>query len=279
MPLAGKGMLLTSMDIDPADEADFNRWYDREHLEERVAIDGFLEARRYVAHAGSPKYLCLYSTETFDVLDSPAYRTRLDNPDRLVEGDHGAFQEHDPRGRAHHGQPRHRPRRRARHRPVSSARGTRGCIADCTERTSSIPANRRHHLDASARERRETFAADGRHSGSAKCRRRRLVRADRRHQCQRRDRRCSRRASPALSAPDRSRFDLDQAFTIWCGISRRATFRGLNAAAIRVAKITHVALPHERSSTLTLWRCTDETGDHANLPLCIMLNGSNKVTL
>ncbi len=40
MPLAGKGMLLTSMDIDAADEADFNRWYDREHLEERVAIDG-----------------------------------------------------------------------------------------------------------------------------------------------------------------------------------------------------------------------------------------------
>src|SRR6202048_1386786 len=79
MPLAGKGMLLTSMDVDAADEADFNRWYDREHLEERVAIDGFLEARRYVAHQGSPKYLSLYSTETFDVLDSPAYRTALGN--------------------------------------------------------------------------------------------------------------------------------------------------------------------------------------------------------
>jgi heme-degrading monooxygenase HmoA len=80
MPLAGKGMLLTSMDIDPADEADFNRWYDREHLLERVAIPGFLEARRYVAHQGSPKYLCLYSTATFDVLDSPAYREKLAHP-------------------------------------------------------------------------------------------------------------------------------------------------------------------------------------------------------
>jgi len=80
MPLAGKGMLLTSMDIDPSDEAEFNRWYDREHLLERVAIDGFLEARRYIAHAGSPKYLCLYSTATFDVLDSPTYRTVLMNP-------------------------------------------------------------------------------------------------------------------------------------------------------------------------------------------------------
>jgi hypothetical protein len=80
MPLAGKAMLLTSMDIDPADEAEFNRWYDREHLEERVAIDGFLEARRYVAQKGSPKYLCLYSTATFDVLDSAAYHAKLANP-------------------------------------------------------------------------------------------------------------------------------------------------------------------------------------------------------
>src|ERR1700724_696519 len=79
MPLAGKGMLLTSMDIDARDEADFNRWYDREHLIERVAIDGFLEARRYVAHQGHPKYLCLYSTATFEVLDSPAYRAALAN--------------------------------------------------------------------------------------------------------------------------------------------------------------------------------------------------------
>jgi hypothetical protein len=79
MPLAGKGMLLTSMNVDAADEADFNRWYDREHLEERVAIDGFLEARRYVAHAANPKYLSLYSTETLDVLDGPAYRARLAN--------------------------------------------------------------------------------------------------------------------------------------------------------------------------------------------------------
>lgn len=80
MPIAGKGMLLTSMDIDAADEAEFNRWYDHEHLEERVAIEGFLEARRYVAHQGSPKYLCLYSTTTIDVFNSSTYKTRLANP-------------------------------------------------------------------------------------------------------------------------------------------------------------------------------------------------------
>src|ERR1700751_3727472 len=79
MPMAGKGMLLTSMDIDAAHEAEFNRWYDREHLEERVAIDGFIEARRYIAEQGAPKYLSLYSTATFEVLDSPAYCKALAN--------------------------------------------------------------------------------------------------------------------------------------------------------------------------------------------------------
>jgi len=92
MPMAGKGMLLTSMNIDPAHEAEFNRWYDREHLEERVAIEGFLEARRYVAHDGNPKYLSLYSTETFAVLDSPAYRAALANQTAWSKANIACFQ-------------------------------------------------------------------------------------------------------------------------------------------------------------------------------------------
>ncbi len=92
MPIAGKGMLLTSMDIDPVHEVDFNRWYDREHLEERVAIEGFVEARRYVAEEGStPKYLSLYSTETFEVLDSPAYRRALANQTEWSKANIGRF--------------------------------------------------------------------------------------------------------------------------------------------------------------------------------------------
>ena len=92
MPMAGKGMLLTSMNVDANDEAEFTRWYDREHLEERVAIEGFLEARRYVAHEGNPKYLSLYSTETFEVLDSPAYRTALANQTAWSKANIARFQ-------------------------------------------------------------------------------------------------------------------------------------------------------------------------------------------
>ena len=92
---------------------------------ERVAIEGFLEARRYVAHRASPKYLCLYSTATLEVLDSPAYRAALTNPTDWSKANHGALQEHDPRGCTHHDQPRRGPRRRARHGPASPRRRNR----------------------------------------------------------------------------------------------------------------------------------------------------------
>jgi hypothetical protein len=80
MPLSGKAMLITLMDADPADEQDFNRWYDKEHIIERVGIPGFLEARRYVAVAAEPKYLNTYTAENVDVLRSPDYLKALQNP-------------------------------------------------------------------------------------------------------------------------------------------------------------------------------------------------------
>src|SRR2546423_7182328 len=80
MPLSGKGMLITMMDADPAEERDFNQWYDKEHIIERVSIPGFLEARRYVAVAAEPKYLNFYTTETLEVLNSPAYLQVLRSP-------------------------------------------------------------------------------------------------------------------------------------------------------------------------------------------------------
>jgi hypothetical protein len=80
MPLSGQGMLITIMDADPAEEADFNRWYDREHIIERTAIPGFLESRRYLAIDGAPKYVNFYTTENVAALDSAPYHARLDNP-------------------------------------------------------------------------------------------------------------------------------------------------------------------------------------------------------
>ena len=69
-----QGLLLVMADIDPAIEGDFNQWYEQEHLTERMAIPGFLRARRFTAIEGSPKYLALYDLESPEVLNSAAYR-------------------------------------------------------------------------------------------------------------------------------------------------------------------------------------------------------------
>ncbi|QND97076.1 hypothetical protein SY91_04524 [Burkholderia cenocepacia] len=69
------GQLCVWTDIDPAHEADFNAWYDREHMQERVAIPGFTHARRFRATDGGPRrYLALYVTDTLDVFRGDAYR-------------------------------------------------------------------------------------------------------------------------------------------------------------------------------------------------------------
>lgn len=68
------GLLLFMTDIEAAHEAEFHRWYEEEHLAERMAIPGFISARRFEAIEGSPKYLALYDLETADVLQSAAYR-------------------------------------------------------------------------------------------------------------------------------------------------------------------------------------------------------------
>ncbi|MBN3800565.1 DUF4286 family protein [Burkholderia sp. Ac-20392] len=69
------GQLCVWTDIDPAHEADFNAWYDREHMQERVAIPGFTHARRFRATDRGPrKYLALYVTDALDVFHGDAYR-------------------------------------------------------------------------------------------------------------------------------------------------------------------------------------------------------------
>jgi type IV secretory pathway VirJ component len=69
-----RGLLCIWTDIDPAHESDFNRWYDREHMQERVAIPGFQSARRFAAVGECVRpYLALYYTDSLDVFDSEPY--------------------------------------------------------------------------------------------------------------------------------------------------------------------------------------------------------------
>jgi hypothetical protein len=73
----GNGLLLVMSDIPSDQEEDFNRWYDEEHMAERMAVPGFLRARRFRAVEGTPRYLALYDLETPDVLQSEAYKYYL----------------------------------------------------------------------------------------------------------------------------------------------------------------------------------------------------------
>ncbi len=74
MPKRQRGLLLVMIDVDPAHEEEFNRWYNEEHLPERQTCPGFLSARRFVAVEGEPKYLALYDLDSPDVLKSEAYQ-------------------------------------------------------------------------------------------------------------------------------------------------------------------------------------------------------------
>lgn len=72
---APRGQLCIWTGVQPEHELDFNRWYDREHMQERVAIPGFQSARRFRALDPCPRpYLALYDTDSIGVFASEAYR-------------------------------------------------------------------------------------------------------------------------------------------------------------------------------------------------------------
>jgi hypothetical protein len=70
----GAGLLMVWTDVPADKEAEFNRWYNEEHLAERLAVPGFLAAARYEAVKGGPKHLAYYELESAAVLDSAAYK-------------------------------------------------------------------------------------------------------------------------------------------------------------------------------------------------------------
>jgi hypothetical protein len=69
----GMGLLMLWCDVDPEHEEEFNRWYDGEHIQRLLSVPGFLNAGRYVALKGGPKYLPMYELEDHHVLRSAAF--------------------------------------------------------------------------------------------------------------------------------------------------------------------------------------------------------------
>lgn len=278
MPIAGQGMLLTSMDVDPLHEAEFNRWYDREHIEERVAIDGFVEARRYVAVEGQPKYLGLYSTATFDVLDSPAYRTALANQTDWSKANIARF-ENMIRAVARitisRGVGRGACLGIIRLRPVPGKEDElRALLHDALDPTGLDGVISMHLLESDPpRKRSASFEAA--HSGRIRCRSgcRRLVLVDRPH---RRQSTQVRRRAPqdlrAIHGLGRLRRQLSPALG-----SRKE--RSAAAVNVRCGGAVHAAPPHNAIEINAARTSAARKRMIGQFSLCLPRNGSNKITL
>lgn len=75
------GILAIWNDFDAEDLAHFERWYNREHLMERVDTPGFRFGRRYERTAmGDRHFFAFYGVDNPAVLNSQAYLQRLENP-------------------------------------------------------------------------------------------------------------------------------------------------------------------------------------------------------
>jgi hypothetical protein len=74
------GILAIWNDCRAGREAEFDAWFQEEHLLERLGVPGFLYGRRHQAISGSSGYFNFYLVESPDVLTSKPYLERLDNP-------------------------------------------------------------------------------------------------------------------------------------------------------------------------------------------------------
>ena len=77
---AGNHLLAVWMGVPEEHEAELNRWYDEEHIADRMVNPGFLALRRYVSIKGEPKYVALYDLEDARTLYSEPYQKARANP-------------------------------------------------------------------------------------------------------------------------------------------------------------------------------------------------------
>ena len=75
----GSGLLMVWADVPAEQEEEFNRWYNEEHVGDLLSIPGVLNAARYEAISGGPKYLACYELESPDVIESDAYQKQRAN--------------------------------------------------------------------------------------------------------------------------------------------------------------------------------------------------------
>ena len=76
----GDGLLLVFSDVAPEHDEEYNRWYNEEHIPERLSIPGVLDAARYEAVQGGPKYLACYELDSHEAWYSEEWQKWLNEP-------------------------------------------------------------------------------------------------------------------------------------------------------------------------------------------------------
>lgn len=68
-----KGILIAAMDFADVAEDEFHAWYDTEHIPERLAVPGFLNAERWLGSGNPRQSAALYDLDNVGVLHSAPY--------------------------------------------------------------------------------------------------------------------------------------------------------------------------------------------------------------
>jgi hypothetical protein len=79
-PSNAPALFMIGMNVAPEHEHEFNEWYNTEHLPELLSLPGFLDAARYVAYKGTPKYLAVYELESAEALKTAEFQKWRANP-------------------------------------------------------------------------------------------------------------------------------------------------------------------------------------------------------
>lgn len=78
--LKGSALMMVWCEVPDETEDEFNRWYNEEHIAERLEVPGFLSAARYEAVSSGPKHLAVYEIESPAVMESEIYLRYRQNP-------------------------------------------------------------------------------------------------------------------------------------------------------------------------------------------------------
>ncbi|MBX2825952.1 MAG: hypothetical protein KTR33_14560 [Gammaproteobacteria bacterium] len=82
--MTGTGVLALWNDCAVGHEFEYERWYQTEHIDERLSVPGFNRCRRYEALDAATRFFTWYEVQTPEVLTSKAYLDRLGDPTPLT---------------------------------------------------------------------------------------------------------------------------------------------------------------------------------------------------